>query len=160
MPNGNASGFVTCFLHACHETGTDFGHFQGMKPRVLVVDDDIEYAQLLRFNLELDGCETLAVHNGTHALRIARAELPDVILVDIMLPDLDGLSVCEILNSQPSTRDIPVIIVSALNQSWVETRRSKARFARFFTKPVDLKMLRETVRRAVKAAAEAHATQR
>ncbi len=85
---------------------------------------------------------------------------PDVILVDIMLPDLDGLSVCEILNSQPSTRDIPVIIVSALNQSWIETRKSKARFARFFTKPVDLKLLRETVRTAAEAVAELHAGQR
>jgi len=127
-----------------------------MKPKVLVVDDDVEYAQLLKFNLDLEGCESLVVHNGVHALRIARAQLPDVILVDVMLPDLDGLSVCEILNSQPSTRDIPVIIVSALNQSWVETRRSKARFTRFFTKPVDLKLLRETVRRAVSAAAELH----
>src|SRR6266699_624174 len=104
-----------------------------MKPRVLVVDDDLEYAQLLKFNLELDGCEILVVHNGAQALRTARAHLPDIILVDIMLPDLDGLSVCEILNSQPSTRDIPVIIVSALNQSWIERRKSKARFARFFT---------------------------
>jgi len=119
-----------------------------MKPRVLVVDDDIEFAQLLRFSLDQDGCESLLVHNGVHALRIARAELPDVILVDLMLPDLDGLSVCEILNSQPSTRDIPVIIVSALNQSWIETRKSKARFVRFFTKPVDLRVLRETVRTA------------
>jgi CheY-like chemotaxis protein len=131
-----------------------------MRPRVLVVDDDVEFAQLLRFNLELDGCESLLVHNGVHALRMARAQLPDVILVDIMLPDLDGLSVCEILNSQPSTRDIPVIIVSALNQSWVETRKSKARFTRFFTKPVDLKVLRETVRSAAKAMAELHAAQR
>src|SRR5882762_177649 len=124
-----------------------------MKPRVLVVDDDIEFAQLLRFSLDQDGCESLLVHNGVHALRIARAELPDVILVDLMLPDLDGLSVCEILNSHPSTRDIPVIIVSALNQSWIETRKSKARFARFFTKPVDLKLLRETVRTAAETAA-------
>ena len=133
-----------------------FWHYLAMKPKVLVVDDDVEYAQLLKFNLDLEGCESLVVHNGVHALRIARAQLPDVILVDVMLPDLDGLSVCEILNSQPSTRDIPVIIVSALNQSWVETRRSKARFTRFFTKPVDLKLLRETVRRAVSAAAELH----
>ncbi len=131
-----------------------------MKPRILVVDDDIEYAQLLKFTLDQEGCESLLVHNGVHALRMARAELPDVILVDIMLPDLDGLSVCEILNSQPSTRDIPVIIVSALNQSWIETRKSKARFARFFTKPVDLKLLRETVRTAAEAVAELHAGQR
>jgi CheY-like chemotaxis protein len=116
-----------------------------MKPRVLVVDDDIEFAALIRFNLGQEGIESLAVHNGVHALRAAREELPDVILLDLMLPDLDGLSVCEILNSQPVTRDIPILILSALDQSWAKRHKRKTRFNRFFTKPVDLKVLRESV---------------
>ncbi len=119
-----------------------------MKPRVLVVDDDLEFVQLIEFNLKQAGYDSLMACSGVQALRIARAELPDVILMDVMLPDLDGLSVCEILNSQPSTREIPVVILTALDQSWTETRKSKARYARFFTKPVDLKALRETVRQA------------
>jgi DNA-binding response OmpR family regulator len=119
-----------------------------MKPKVLVVEDDPEFAQLLRFNLQLDGFESLVVPDGFHALHLALTELPDVILLDLMLPDLDGLVVCEKLNSQPSTRDIPIFIVSALNESWTKTRRSNARFTRFFTKPVDLKVLRESVRTA------------
>src|SRR5262245_53419540 len=129
-----------------------------MKPRVLVVDDDVEFAQLLGFTLEKAGYEPVLVHNGVHALRLARAQLPDVILLDIMLPDLDGLSVCEILNSQPSTRDIPVIIVSALSASWTETRKSNARYTRFFTKPVDLKVLRDLVTKTALAHAAAHAS--
>jgi DNA-binding response OmpR family regulator len=116
-----------------------------MKPKVLVVDDDLEFAALIKFNLAQEGFESLAVHTGVHALRAARAELPDVILMDVMLPDLDGLSVCEILNSAPLTRDIPILILSALDESWAETRTRRARFARFFTKPVDLKVLRESV---------------
>ena len=116
-----------------------------MKPKVLVVDDDIDYAQLIAYNLERQGCETLPVHNGVQALRMARAELPDVILLDLMLPDLDGLSVCEILQGQPSTRDIPVLVVSALDETWGETRKTKARVARYFRKPVDLKLLAERV---------------
>src|SRR5215471_17957369 len=123
-----------------------------MRPKVLVVDDHIEFAQLLGFNLEKVGCEVFMAHDGAHALRVARAQLPDVILLDVMLPDLDGLSVCEILNSQPSTRDIPVIIVSALSANWTETRKSNARYTRLFTKPVDLKVLRELV----KTTADAH----
>src|SRR5882762_2159656 len=114
-----------------------------MKPRVLVVDDDVEFVQLIEFNLGQDGCESFTAYTGVHALRVARTELPDVILMDVMLPDLDGLAVCEILNSQPSTRDIPVFMLTALDQSWTQTRKSKARYARFFTKPVDLKALRE-----------------
>ena len=116
-----------------------------MKPKVLVVDDDVDYAQLIAYNLERQGCEAFPVHNGVQALRAARAELPDVILLDLMLPDLDGLSVCEILQAQPSTRDIPVLVVSALDEAWAETRKTKARAAHYFTKPVDLKVLAESV---------------
>ena len=129
-----------------------------MRPKVLVVDDHIEFAQLLGFNLEKVGCEIFMAHDGAHALRVARAQLPDVILLDVMLPDLDGLSVCEILNSQPSTRDIPVIIVSALSANWTETRKSNARYTLFFTKPVDLKVLRELVKTTADAHAAAHAS--
>ncbi len=116
-----------------------------MKPKVLVVDDDVDYARLIAYNLERQGCETFPVHNGVEALRLARTELPDVILLDVMLPDLDGLSVCEILQTQPSTRDIPVLILSALDQSWADCRKSKAKPAHYFTKPVDLKVLAEKV---------------
>src|SRR3981081_3154008 len=125
-----------------------------MKPRVLVLDDDLEFTQLLEYNSGRLGCEILVTHNGMQALQMARAELPDVILVDIMLPDLDGLSVCGILYAQPSTRDIPVFILSALDESWARTRRSRARFAEYFTKPVDLKALGRSV---LAAAQERHA---
>ena len=129
-----------------------------MKPKVLVVDDDTEFAELLCFNLDEAGCESMVAHNGVHGLRLARAKLPDVILLDLMLPDLDGLSVCEILNKQPSTWHIPVIIVSALNESWLQTRKSGARFHQFFTEPVDLKVLRASVKAAIEVAAKELAT--
>ena len=63
-----------------------------------------------------------------------------------MLPDLDGLSVCQILRAQPSTRDIPVFIISALDDSWAARRGSRARFAKCFTKPMDLRLLSECIR--------------
>jgi DNA-binding response OmpR family regulator len=141
--------FVTALSQGCCWFVAEVSDIEGMRPRVLVVDDDIEFAELLQFNLQEDGFESFLAHNGVHALRVARARLPDVILLDVMLPDLDGLSVCEILNRQPSTHNIPVIIISALNETWPQTRRSNAQFVRFFTKPVDLKLLRATVRSAV-----------
>ena len=116
-----------------------------MKPKILVVDDDAELTQLLQFNLERQGCEIVIAHDGIEGLRLARTELPDLILLDLMLPDLEGLSVCEILQTQPSTRDIPVFIVSALDQSWVKTRKSRAKFAAYFTKPLELNLLKECV---------------
>ena len=117
-----------------------------MKSKVLTVDDDPEFAELIRYNLAKQGCEILVAFNGLQALYLARATQPDVILLDVMLPDLDGLSVCQILRAQPSTRDIPVFILSALDESWAARRGSRAKFAKYFRKPVDLKLLSDSVR--------------
>lgn len=117
-----------------------------MKPKVLAVDDDAEFAELIRYNLAKQGCEILVAFNGLQALYLARATQPDVILLDVMLPDLDGLSVCQILRAQPSTRDIPVFILSALDETWAARRGSRAKFAKYFRKPVDLKLLSDSVR--------------
>ena len=116
-----------------------------MKPRILVVDDDPDLIQLLQFNLEQQGCEILIAPNGLEGLKLARTDVPDLILLDLMLPDLEGLSVCEILQTQRSTRDIPIFIVSALDQSWVKTRKSRAKFSAYFTKPIALTLLKESV---------------
>jgi DNA-binding response OmpR family regulator len=119
-----------------------------MKPRVLVVDDDADFRELLRYNLNQRGWEILSAQTGLQGLRLARADSPDVILLDVMLPDLDGLSVCHILNSQPSTRDVPVIIISALDETWAGTRKSPARITHFFRKPVSLAVLADHVQSA------------
>jgi DNA-binding response OmpR family regulator len=119
-----------------------------MKPKVLVVDDDQEFVQLLEFNLEREGCEIFTATTAVQALHMARSTLPDVILLDLMLPDMDGFSVCEILHSQPSTREIPVIVLSGLDWSWANTRKHKARIAQYFKKPVELNSVVEGVRAA------------
>ena len=116
-----------------------------MKPKVLMVDDDPEFTELIHYNLKQRGWEILIANTGLQGLQIARAESPDVILLDVMLPDLDGLSVCHILNSQPSTREIPVFIVSALDETWAGTRKSAARITYFFRKPISLTLLAERV---------------
>jgi CheY-like chemotaxis protein len=116
-----------------------------MKPKVLLVDDDPEFCELIEFNLKRQGCDVLVAHEGTEALRVARLELPDIILLDVMLPGLNGVSVCEILQHQPSTRDIPVFILSALDPKYVGSKPNKARFAGFFKKPLDLKVLGEKI---------------
>jgi DNA-binding response OmpR family regulator len=117
-----------------------------MTPRVLVVDDEADFLQLMEFNLSQMGFEVLGAADGMECLRKARAELPDVVLLDLMLPDLDGFSVCEILQAQPSTRDIPVIILTALKSDATRVRSSQIKVARFFTKGVDLRSLGKCVR--------------
>jgi CheY-like chemotaxis protein len=119
-----------------------------VKPKVLVVDDDQEFVQLLEFNLEQKGCEIFTATNGVQALHMARSALPDVILLDLMLPDIDGFSVCEILHSQPSTREIPLIVLSGLDWSWANRRKNKARIAHYFKKPIDVNSVLQGVRAA------------
>lgn len=117
-----------------------------MKPRVLVVDDESDFIQLLKYNLENQGFDILTASDGVAALNAARRELPDVVLIDLMLPDIDGFSVCEILRSQPSTSKVPIIVVSALDGDYVRTRGVQAGVACCFKKPVDMKVLGESIR--------------
>jgi DNA-binding response OmpR family regulator len=117
-----------------------------MKPRVLVVDDESEFIELLKYNLESQGFDILTASDGMEALNTARRELPDAVLVDLMLPDLDGFSLCEILRSQPSTSQVPIIVVSALDGEYVRSRGIQAGVACCFKKPVDMKVLGDSIR--------------
>src|SRR5580765_4743289 len=117
-----------------------------MTPRVLVVDDESDFIELLKYNLESQGFELLTAVNGMEGLNAARRELPDVVLVDLMLPDLDGFSLCEILRSQPSTSQVPIIVVSALDGEYVRSRGIQAGVVRCFKKPVDMKALGDSIR--------------
>jgi DNA-binding response OmpR family regulator len=117
-----------------------------MKPRVLVVDDESDFIQLLKYNLENQGFDILTASDGVQALNAARRELPDVVLIDLMLPDIDGFSVCEILRSQPSTSKVPIIVVSALDGEYVRSRGIQAGVSCCFKKPVDMKVLGESIR--------------
>jgi two-component system alkaline phosphatase synthesis response regulator PhoP len=126
-----------------------------MKPKILVADDDDEFAQLLVFNLLSNGCDAFRASNGIEALHLARSRAPDAILLDVLMPDLDGLSVCEILRSQPSTWNTPVFMLSALSRSYADKRNSKARFNGYFQKPVRLSALMQAVRVACEEHREA-----
>jgi CheY-like chemotaxis protein len=115
-----------------------------MMPRILIVDDENDFIELLQYKLAGHGYDLIVANDGVHALSQARQMKPDLILLDILLPDLDGLSVCEILKRQPSTKKIPVIFMSALSSD--VTRRTVAMHAEdFFTKPLDLPRLEKRI---------------
>lgn len=80
---------------------------------ILIVEDEVEIAELMRFHVEREGFESKTVHSGRIALQLIEAEQPDLILLDLMLPDLDGLEVCRRLKYKAETRNIPILIVSA-----------------------------------------------
>ena len=113
--------------------------------KILIVDDEADFIELVKFRLADLPCEFLVANDGVQALSQARQYKPALILLDILLPDLDGLSVCEILKRQPATKKIPIIFMSALSSD--VTKRTAAMQAEdFFTKPLDLERLVNRVR--------------
>jgi DNA-binding response OmpR family regulator len=113
-------------------------------PKILIVDDESDFIELVKFRLAHLHCEFLVANDGVRALSEARLLKPDLILLDILLPDLDGISVCEILRRQPATKKIPIIFMSALSGG--VTRRTVALQADdFFTKPLDLPRLEKRI---------------
>ena len=116
-----------------------------MTQQILIVDDEADFIELVKFRLADLPCEFLVANDGVHALSQARQFKPALILLDILLPDMDGLSVCEILKRQPATKKIPIIFMSALSSD--VTKRTAAMQAEdFFTKPLDLERLVNRVR--------------
>lgn len=83
------------------------------KEKILVVEDEEDILNLVKYNLEREGFKVDAAISGEMALRIARDNLPDLILLDLMLPGMDGLDVCRILKNDKNTKKIPIVMVTA-----------------------------------------------
>ena len=81
--------------------------------RILVIDDLPENVFMLQDRLEHEGFEVLTAYDGYTGINTAKNELPDLILLDVMMPDITGLEVCKILVNEPTTKDIPIILVTA-----------------------------------------------
>ena len=103
--------------------------------RVLVIDDEPDVLMLCRVNLQLAGHEVIEASNGRAGLELARALGPDVIVLDVMLPKVDGLTVLSDLAASEATRDVPVIMLTAKTQ--LEDRRKawRAGCTEYLTKP-------------------------
>ncbi|HEV7926079.1 MAG TPA: response regulator transcription factor [Verrucomicrobiae bacterium] len=84
-----------------------------MKAKILVVDDEPDLLELIDTNLTAAGFVVLMAASGKEALRLARAHHPQLILLDVMLPEVDGLEVCKMLRQDPATRSIPIVMLTA-----------------------------------------------
>lgn len=115
------------------------------RPRLLLVDDEPTNLQVLRHVLQAD-YRLLFATDGARALQVAREQQPQLILLDIMMPGMDGYAVCRALKADPATAGIPVIFVTALNDSQDETAGFDAGAVDYITKPVSPPVVRARVR--------------
>jgi len=84
-----------------------------MKPRVLVVDDEPEAVELIEFNLKQSGYAVSTAGDGAEALKKARSQVPDLIVLDVMLPEMDGFEICKTLRLDAATARVPIIMLTA-----------------------------------------------
>lgn len=116
------------------------------RPLVVIAEDEPRLAQALAFMLQQEGLETLVANDGQAALRLAQESQPDLLLLDLDLPELDGLSVCRLLRADPATAALPIFVLSALGQREHERAALEAGADAFFRKPFPLPVLRDQIR--------------
>lgn len=118
-----------------------------MLVRVLAVDDDPTILRLLQVNLEMEGHDVLTAENGSVALATIRAERPEVVLLDVMMPEMDGFQVCEEVRADPDIAKTPIVFVSARAQQADLDRGYAIGGDAYITKPFDPVDLLETIER-------------
>ena len=115
------------------------------KGRILVVDDEIYIVHILDFSLGMEGYEVLTALDGEQAVEKARAEHPDLIVLDIMMPKLDGYETCKLLKAEAGTRDIPVILLSAKGRNVDQKIGFEVGADDYITKPFSPRKLVERI---------------
>ena len=118
-----------------------------MNPKkILVVDDEVDLVETVRFPLEIEGYHVLVAYNGEDALSQARKENPDLILLDLMLPKLDGYKVCRLLKFDERYKHIPILMLTAKTQEKDKVIGMETGANEYITKPFDIDSLLKTVK--------------
>jgi len=118
-----------------------------MSPKkILVVDDEVDLVETVRFPLEMEGFNVLVSYNGEDALNQARKENPDLIILDLMLPKLDGYKVCRLLKFDERYKHIPILMVTAKTQEKDKTLGMETGADEYITKPFEMDYLMEKVK--------------
>ncbi len=113
-------------------------------PKILVVDDDLATTLVLKGLLMANGYNVILSNSGSEAIRFARERTPDLVILDVRMPELDGLQVTDILHHDPETREIPILILSVAD---AEDEAYAAGASEYLSKPVELDKLQNTVQR-------------
>ncbi len=117
-----------------------------MEPKkILIVDDEVDLVKTIRFSLEAEGYTVLVSYNGEDALTQARKETPDLILLDIMLPKLDGYKVSRLLKFDERYKHIPILMLTAKTQEKDKLLGKETGADEYITKPFDMNELMKKI---------------
>ena len=117
-----------------------------MAYHILVVDDNEMNLSLIGRILELEGYSVETVHEGAEAFEAINRQAPDLAILDVMMPDIDGYSLCKKLRLEKNASDIPIVMLTAMNSEIERTRALEAGANDIWSKPFDLDMFRKWIR--------------
>src|SRR4030067_563092 len=110
-----------------------------MSPKkILIVDDEVDLVETVRFPLEMEGFNVLVSYNGNDALNQARREKPDLIILDLMLPKLDGYKVCRLLKFDEKYKHIPILMLTAKTKEKDKILGKETGADEYITKPFEM----------------------
>lgn len=112
-----------------------------MPKSILVIDDEKDILKLLQYNLEKEGYQFLSAKTGEEGFEIARAKKPDLVILDLMLPGMDGLEVCKLLRSDNATRGLPVLMLTAKSSETDQIVGLEIGASDYISKPFSVKVL-------------------
>ena len=110
-------------------------------PKILVVDDDPDIVEILRYNLSLGGYDVKSAFNGKEAIKKAKIFLPEIILLDVMMPEMDGIEACSLIKEIPSLLNTRIIFLSARSEDYTQLSAFDAGADDYISKPVKPKIL-------------------
>ncbi len=115
--------------------------------KILVVDDEVAVTELVRTNLEHEGYEVLVANDGSEALRVIHSEQLDLVILDVVMPNLDGYEVLEVMRAHPEMANIPVIMLTAFPSDVGAVAAFEHEADSYLSKPFDPEVLLSLVRR-------------
>jgi len=116
-----------------------------MSKKILIVEDDPSFSRAINTIIQKEGYDVITATNGMTGLRMAQGEKPDLLILDVMLPGVDGFEICNRLRRDPPTATLPIIMLSAKGQDADKTMGLKVGANEYLTKPVDRALLLEKI---------------
>ena len=120
------------------------------KYKILLVDDEVDILEFIGYNLEKEGFKVLTAQNGLEAIKIAEKEVPHLIIMDVMMPEMDGIAACEEIRRLPCSKDIVIAFLTARGEDYSQIAGFEAGGDDYITKPIRPKVLVQRVKALLK----------